>query len=105
MYLENATIFHIVDEDTKFSAASFLAKEIADETWNGLMRIWLCVHTGFLDVIAIDQIPQCTSQRWKTLLVLEGIKQNISGVKIHNALRVGERYYAYLRGIYREVRH
>ena len=37
MYLDNAAVLHVVDEATKFSAASFLPKETADDTWNTFM--------------------------------------------------------------------
>ncbi|CDF36767.1 unnamed protein product [Chondrus crispus] len=104
MYLENTPVLHVVDKDTKFSAAAFLGKETADATWNTFMNIWVCVYIGFPDAMATDQGPQFKSQRWKTLLLLAGIKHFQSGVQSHNALGVGERYHAFLRDIYRKVR-
>ena len=104
MYLENALVLHVVDEDTTFSAAAFLGKETADATWNTFMNIWVCVYIGFPDAMATDQGPQFKSKRWKALLLLAGIKHFQSGVQSHNYLGVRERYHAFLRDIYREVR-
>ena len=103
MYLENTPVLHVVDKDTKFSAAAFLEKETADATWNTFMSIWVCVYIGFPDSMATDQGPQFKSQRWNTLLLLAGIKHFQSGVQSHNALGVGERYHSFLRDIYRKV--
>ena len=104
MYLENKPVLHVVDKDTEFSAAAFLGKETADATWNTFMNILVCVYIGFPDAMATDQGPQFKSQRWKTLLLLAGIKHFQSGAQSHNALGVGERYHAFLRDIYRKVR-
>ena len=103
MYLETP-VLHVVDKDTKFSAAAFLRKETADATWNTFMNIWVCVYIGFFDAMATDQGPQFKSQLWKTLLLLAGIQHFQSGVQSHNALGVGERYHAFLRDIYSKVR-
>ena len=43
MYLENKPVLHVVNKDTKFSAAAFLGKETAGATWNKFMVIWVCV--------------------------------------------------------------
>ena len=40
MYLDSSAVLHIVEKDTKFSAAPFLPDETTDETWNAFMRIW-----------------------------------------------------------------
>ena len=105
MYLDNSAVLHVVDKDTKFSAASFLAKETAEETWKTFMSIWVCVYIGFPDIMATDQGPQFKSSLWENLVNMAGIRQNFSGVQSHNALGVGERYHSFLRQIYRRVRH
>ncbi|CDF36525.1 unnamed protein product [Chondrus crispus] len=104
MYLDNTPVLHVVDKETKFSAAAFLGKETAEATWNTFMNIWVCVYIGFPDATATDQQPQFKLERWKTLLLLAGIKHFQSGVQSYNALGVGERYHAFLRDIYRKVR-
>ena len=47
MYLDSTPVLHVVDKDTKLSAAAFLGKETADATWNTFMNIWDCVYIGF----------------------------------------------------------
>ena len=73
MYLETTLVLQVVDKDTKFSAAGFLVKETADETWNIFMKIWVCVCIGFPDAMARGQGPQFKSQSWKTLSLSAGI--------------------------------
>ena len=104
MFLEGKPVLHIVDRDTKFSAAAFLKSETTDETWETLMRIWVSVYIGFPETIATDQGTQFQSERWKSLLLMAGIKHQSSGVQSQNALGVGERYHSCLRQIYRKVR-
>ena len=104
MYLDNAAVLHVVDKDTKFSAATFLSNETAKETWNTFMRIRVCTYIGFPDVMATDQGPQFKSDRWSNLLNLAGITHHPSGFQSHNAFGVGERYHSFLRGIYRKAR-
>lgn len=104
MTIDGKQVLHIVDKNTKFSAASFLSSETADETWNTFMRIWACMYIGFPDVMETDQGPQFTSKRWATLLLMAGIKHKLSGVQSHNAIGVGERYHSFLRKIYTKVR-
>ena len=100
MYLDNAAVLHVVNKDKKLSAASCLPKETADETWNTLMRIRVCLYIGFPDIIATDQGPQFVSNRWPTLVNLAGIKHHPSGLQNYNALGVGDRYHSYMGGMY-----
>ena len=104
MFLEGNPVLHIVEKDTKFSAAAFLKGETTDETWGTFMRIWVSVSIGFPETIATDQGTRFQSQRCKSLLLVAGIKHQSSGVQSHNALSVGERYHSFLRQIYRKVR-
>lgn len=88
-----------------FSAAAFLTEgETVDDVWNVYMRSWVIPYVGFSQVVHCDQGPQFTSERWKSLLLKAGIRQDESGVESHNALGVGERYHSFLRQIYRKVR-
>ena len=105
MFLDGKSVLHVVDRDTKFSAAALLRSETIEETWETFMRIWVSVYIGFPDTIATDQGTQFQSQRWRTLLLMAGIKQKSSGVQSHNALGVGETYHSFLRQIYRKVHH
>ena len=105
MYHDKAAALHVVDKDTKFSATSFVSNEAANETWNTLIRICVCIYNGFPDIMATDQGPQFKSNRWSNLPSLAWIIHHPSGVQSRNALGVGERYRSFLRGIYRKDRH
>ena len=54
MFLEGKPILHVLDKDTKFSAAAFLRSETTEETWETLMRIWVSVYIGSPDTITTD---------------------------------------------------
>ena len=104
MFLDSKTVLHIVDKDTKFSAAAFLGRETAEAVWEVYMRIWTNKYIGFSDVMSADQGPQFRSIAWKNFFNMAGMKLELSGVESHNALGVGERYHSFLRQIYRKVR-
>lgn len=54
MILQRKSVLHVVDKDTKLSAAAFLRSWTTEDTWETFMRIWGSVHFGFLDTIATD---------------------------------------------------
>lgn len=101
--LKRRTVLHVVDKDTKFSAACFLKGESSAETWNAFMMVWVSVYIGFPDVIAVDQGPQFESLEWTNLVKAAGITEQSSVVERHNALGVGENYHSYLRRVYHKV--
>ena len=105
MYFDGKPVLHIVDKDTQFSAAAFLSHgETTEDVWNVYMMYWVIPYVGYSTENHVDQGPQFTPEKWKSLPAAAGIQMEESGVEIHNALGVGERYHSFLRQIYRKVR-
>lgn len=67
------------------------------------IKIWVNPYLGYPEILAFDQGLQFTNNLWKSFLQKYGITTQPSGVEIHNAFGVNERYHAYLRSIYRET--
>ena len=103
MWLDGKAVLHMVDKDTKFSAAAFLPSETADATWNTYIRNWVAPYIGHALEIHADQGPQFRSKRFVSNANTSGVKLRLSGVESHNSLGVGERYHHYLRRIFTKV--
>lgn len=105
MFLDGQPVLHTIDKVTLLSAAGFLTEgETAGAVWNLYLRLWVCPYAGHPEIMRTDQGSQFASAGWKALVHTAGTRLAVSGVEAHNALGVGERYHAYLRGIYRRVR-
>ena len=101
IYLDVKSVLHIVDKDAQFSAAAFLSHgETTEDVWHVYMTHGVIPYVGYSTEIHVDQGPQFTSEKWKSLLAAAGIQMEESGVESHNALGVGERYHSFLRQIY-----
>lgn len=103
MKLNNRSVLHAVDRDTKFSAACFLNGETTLHVWQAFLRIWVTTYVGYPDTLALDQGPQFSSEEWKSLAHDAGISLHQSGVESHNAIGSGERYHSFLRRIFNKV--
>ncbi|CDF36780.1 unnamed protein product [Chondrus crispus] len=104
MFLEGKAVLHMVDKDTKFSAAAFLPKQTVDELWSTYLSHWILPYIGHALEIHADQGPQFRSRRFASYTSMEGVQLRLSGVESHNSLGVGERYHHYLRRIFRKIR-
>lgn len=104
MSLESSSVLHVVDRDTRFSAACFLPGESANQVWRCFLNIWVSTYIGFPDCVQVDQGPQFKSHEFRSMLSSAGILVQPSGVESHNALGNGERYHAYLRQVFKKIR-
>lgn len=100
MFLKSKPVLHIVDMDTKFSAASFLERETTEELWKTFLVQWVLPYIGYPKKVKDDQGQHFTSKAWLGHLHNVGIEHFPSGVESHNALGVRERYHDYLRKIF-----
>lgn len=100
MKLNNKSILHAVDRDTKFSAACFLNGETTLHVWQAFLHIWVTTYVGYPDTLVFDQGPQFSSEEWKSLAHDAGISLHQSGVESHNAIDSGEKYHSFLRRIF-----
>lgn len=104
MKVDNKTVLHIVDRDTKFSAATFLIGESTADVWSAFIMKWVTAYIGYPEVVILDQGPQFQSLEFASLLSAAGIKRKDAGIESHNALGEVERYHAYLRNMFEKVR-
>jgi len=104
MFLDGKPVLHMVDEDTLFSAATFLQGETVEAVWWAYTRTWVYDYAGHPDAMHTDQGPQFVEAGWRALLHAAGTRHIESGVESHNSLGAGERYHAVLRNIYRRAK-
>lgn len=73
MKLDEKTVIHAVDRDTKFMAACFLTGESTADLWEAFLTIWVGPYIGHPDTLALDQGPQFISNEWINLARASGI--------------------------------
>jgi transposase InsO family protein len=109
MLINEKDILHIVDTATRFSAATFLDSNLAtygrsvEGVWVALIETWFTVYTGYPNRLRVDAGSIFSSNRWKKVSDMTGIRLIISGVGAHNSLGIGERLHEPLRRIYKKV--
>lgn len=67
MKLYGKSVLHVVDRDTKFAAACFLAGESSSSVWEAFLSVWVSPYVGYPDCISADQGPQFQRDEWKKL--------------------------------------
>lgn len=102
--LESSSVLHIVDRDKKFGVACFLKGDTASYVWKEFENGWVSTYVRYPECVSLDQDTQF--QRRELLSLLHDTRFHVqpTGVESHNGLGNGERYYSYLRNIYRGVR-
>lgn len=103
MKINKKTVLHVVDKDTKFSAATFTKGESSENIWEAFLCSWVAPYIGYPDIVILDQGPQFQSTEFSGLLTAAGIQKKSAGVESHNALGEVERYHAYLRNVFERV--
>jgi hypothetical protein len=63
------------------------------------------VYPGLPNVIKADQGSVFTSNIWRDIVSISGVKLKLTPIESHNSLTVGERYHNLLHRIYRKVKH
>lgn len=104
MKIDNRTVLHIVDRDTKFAASTFLRGESTAHVWEAFLMVWVASYVGYPDKVLLDQGSQFQSNEFASLLLAAGIDRKDAGVESHNSLGETERYHAYLRHIFEKAR-
>ena len=61
VWLDGDPVLHIIDRQTRYSVAKFMAAETAEYTWELIMEYWITVFTGYPFIISHDQGPQFTA--------------------------------------------
>lgn len=65
MKLENTSVLHVVDKDTKFGAACFLQGESTSKILEAFFKIWVPAYVGFPEIISVDQKSRAQSDGLK----------------------------------------
>ena len=71
MFIEGKAILHIVNKDTRFSAAAFLDSEgekigqSVDCIWTAFVMTLCTMYSGYPNRMRTDQGSVFTSERWK----------------------------------------
>jgi hypothetical protein len=105
MFINGKAILHIVDTAIRFSAAIHLDSNLAtygqsvEVVWVALMETWFILYTGYPNRLRVDAGSIFSSDRWKQLSDMTGIRLRISGVEAHNSLGIVERLHEPLRKI------
>lgn len=71
--IESRSLVHVIDMDSKYSAACFLSGASFRDIWEALLKILVNAHVGYLALIAVDQGLQFTNDECATVLVTHGI--------------------------------
>lgn len=104
MFLEQQAALHAVDRVALFSAACVLEGLTAAMEWDAFMLVLVTPLVAYPEELHVDAGSQMRSDSFLALLSSSGIKMLQSRVDSHNALGAGERYYVYLRQLFRRVR-
>ena len=54
MYIEEATVLHMIVGTINFSADQFVEALIIESVWNTILTLWANVYTGFPDMLVFD---------------------------------------------------
>lgn len=94
---------HIVDQGTRFNAATFVDGESSSTIWNAFLRAWASLYVGMPTSMLVDKGSVFVSDEWQYACELNGISLTTTGIESHNSLGPGESYHAYLRRVYNKV--
>lgn len=107
MFLDDKAVPNLVNTATNFSSAAFSDAhgEKYEQGVQGVglafFMIWFSAFSGYHNRLCTDQGSVFTSERWKQITDLNGVKLCLSGVNAHSSLRIGEKYHRPHRRIYR----
>jgi len=104
MTLAGKSVFHAVDEATHYTAAVFLKKQTAEDTWKALLRCWSRVYLGPQDHIRMDQGSNLVAKHFKASAEAEGITVLEAPIESPNTMSHVERYHAPLRTAFTKIR-
>lgn len=80
MYLDKRPVLHVVDLQTRLSAAKFLKKVSTEAVWTAFLECCAKNHVGHPDKLRVGRGAQCTATAWNEFSEEAGVKRNMSGV-------------------------
>ena len=99
MYIDGNPVFHLIHDDTQFSAAQFLPKISSISIWECILTCWDTVYTGLPNKFTVDQGSQF-QKTFAELAALQDVKVVQTGIQSQNVLGIGESYHSLLRNTY-----
>lgn len=97
MIINSKSVFHVVDNDEEFSAATFIKGESRNKVWEPFPMCSVARYIRFQGKVVLNQGSQLHSSEFKSLLYAAGIDHIDAGIERHNAMGETERYHSYLQ--------
>lgn len=104
MLIDNLPVFHMVEEATHFSAASFLRSQSAKDIWKTIQLMWSLTYLGPPDYLSVDQVSAYISKEMRESVEAHGVMILEAPIKSPGTIGVVERYHAPLRAAYGNIR-
>ena len=102
MVIDGNPVLHIVDEATRFSAASYLPNSSTETVWKTILKCWATIYTGLPNRILTDQGTQFQG-RFVDLARAADVDVSSTGIEAHSSLGLCERYHEPLRTTVRKI--
>lgn len=95
-------VLHVVDEETRFSAARFFEEENTNTIWKTVIECRVKIYIGLPNHILVDQGSSLGSF-FVHMTFLRGVDVKNTGIESHNSPGSGQWYHQHLRLTYRET--
>jgi hypothetical protein len=102
--LEGNSTLSVVDRDTRYVAAIFLATVTAESVWQAMLQCWSLRYLGHPFVIRHDQGTQFTAVGFQKWAGEAGITCHPVATEQANSMGIGERIHSPLRRTYLKLR-
>lgn len=102
-WIDNNPVLHIVDTHTGYQIVALPKSLSAKHIWDAFLEAWVTTYVGIPNRIRSDRGSVFTSKFWDEVTTLHGIELQLSGVKSHNSIGIGERYHAPIRRTFRLI--
>ncbi len=100
LQLDSKAVLQVVDEATVFQATRFLKDMLAKEAQNTFRAYQIDVYLRLLAFVIYDLGTNFNSKEFRDNARIMDIKTKQMPVKVHNSIRLVERYYVPLRRVY-----
>ena len=97
-------VLHIIDRGTRYSVAKFIDNFSAEHVWNLIVEHWVCIFSGFPDILSHDQGTQFTLEFFQSMCAEFAIDAKQTPEESHNSPSICERYHPLIRRIFRNIR-
>lgn len=101
--IDKKPIIHVVDESTRYQAASSLPNVTADAVWRAMRLCWVNVYLGTPDIVTHDGGKQFIAKVFQTNAALLHITTKCVPIESPNLMSYVERYHAPIQHSYKIV--